>query len=65
LIVNSLCILVVSFQNQLLNSDLGEALPMVIFGCASLVAGLLTLLLPETVNRHLPETIEDAERFHL
>lgn len=51
--------------NQLLNSDLGEALPMVIFGSASLVAGLLTLLLPETVNRHLPETIEDAERFHL
>ena len=51
------------FQNELINSDLGEALPMVIFGSASLAAGLLTLLLPETLNRNLPETIEEAERF--
>ncbi|XP_076469616.1 organic cation transporter protein-like [Babylonia areolata] len=34
--------------------------PMVMFGLASIVAGLLLLLLPETLNKHLPETIEEA-----
>ncbi|XP_060551322.1 organic cation transporter protein-like [Ruditapes philippinarum] len=48
--------------NGLLNTE-REDWTMVIFGSASLAAGILTLLLPETVNRALPETIEDAERF--
>lgn len=38
-----------------------KPLPFIIFGSAALVAGILTLLLPETLNRKLPETIEDAE----
>ena len=32
--------------------------PILIFGVTSVVAGLLTLLLPETKNRALPDTIQ-------
>lgn len=31
------------------------------FGVISLIASLLVLFLPETANRKLPDTIEDAE----
>ncbi|CAD5117723.1 DgyrCDS6470 [Dimorphilus gyrociliatus] len=36
-------------------------LPGVIFGGMSLVAAVLTLFLPETLNRPLPQTIEEVE----
>lgn len=36
---------------------------MIIFGCLALLGGCLSLLLPETLNKELPETIEDGERF--
>ena len=36
-------------------------LPSLIFGIMGLASGLLTFLLPETLNRKLPETIADAE----
>ncbi|XP_072034282.1 organic cation transporter protein-like [Amphiura filiformis] len=36
-------------------------IPLSIFGVLSLVAGLVTLLLPETMDRDLPETLEDGE----
>lgn len=39
------------------------ALPMLIFGCSSILAGFLSLALPETHNKKLPETVEEAERF--
>lgn len=41
----------------------GQALPLVIFDAASVTAGLLCLLLPETLNRKLPESIEDGIKF--
>lgn len=37
-------------------------LPQVLFCTAAIVAGLLALLLPETRNVRLPETIEDIEK---
>ena len=37
------------------------ALPLTIFGAVGLVAGLLTLLLPETTHMSLPELVYDAE----
>ena len=35
--------------------------PWLSFAISSTVAGLAGLFLPETVGRHLPETLEDAE----
>ncbi|XP_016943475.3 organic cation transporter protein isoform X1 [Drosophila suzukii] len=37
-----------------------EPLPLLLFGGLSMVAGLLSLLLPETFNRKLPDTVEEA-----
>jgi hypothetical protein len=38
-------------------------LPGLVFGVLSVVVGLLALLLPETLNRPLPQTIEDIENW--
>ncbi|XP_046326794.2 organic cation transporter protein-like isoform X2 [Haliotis rufescens] len=39
-----------------------QILPMLIFGSMTTLAGLLCLLLPETFNKRLPETIQEAEK---
>ena len=39
-------------------------LPGLLFGGLSTAAGLLTLLLPETLNRPLPQTIDDIEQWY-
>lgn len=44
-------------------SDIWTPLPMIVFGGISFVMGLFSLLLPETLNKKLPETIEEGERF--
>ncbi|XP_060567474.1 organic cation transporter protein-like isoform X4 [Ruditapes philippinarum] len=41
----------------------GKALPLIVFGGLSVLAGLLSLFLPETSGRILPENIEDAVNF--
>lgn len=46
--------------NKFVPGDFGRALPLVTFGSASTIAGVFALLLPETLNKQLPETIADA-----
>jgi OCT family organic cation transporter-like MFS transporter 4/5 len=45
--------------------DFWKPLPLLIFGAASLTAGFLALLIPETFGKRLPETMEDGENFGL
>lgn len=40
-----------------------KPLPLIILGACAFVGGLLSLFLPETLNKKLPETIEDGENF--
>lgn len=44
-------------------ADFWKPAPFFIFGVAVLIGGVLSMLLPETLNTELPETIEDGERF--
>ena len=45
-----------------LMGEQSRSLPMFIFACMSLVAGLAGLKLPETKGQPMPETMEDLER---
>ena len=47
-------------QGQIMTGEFGKALPLVIFGGASVLAGVLALGLPETLGRKLPETLQDS-----
>lgn len=40
-------------------------LPLIIMGALLVVGGMFSLLLPETLNEHLPQTLEDAENTKL
>ncbi|RWS21566.1 organic cation transporter protein-like protein, partial [Leptotrombidium deliense] len=44
---------------------IGKSTPLLIFGIAAGVIGVLMLLLPETLNKPLPETMQDANDFGL
>lgn len=49
-------------QVLLLGEYTFQQLPVIIFGVLSISAGVLTLLLPETLNQKLPDTIEQIEK---
>ena len=42
-------------------ADLGKFIPIILFGAVAISAGLLSLLLPETKGRNLPQTVEEGE----
>lgn len=46
-------------QAAYIDSDVGKATPLIVFGVTALVAGIIALKLPETKDMSLPETIED------
>lgn len=43
-------------------ADVAKSLPMIVFGSVALIAGILTLLLPETLKIDLPNTIAEASQ---
>lgn len=43
--------------------SLDKTLPVVIFATIAITSGLLSLLLPETLNQPMPQSLEDGERF--
>lgn len=47
--------------SSILQANISEVLPSLSFGAISIVAGVLVLLLPETFNQELPDTIEEAK----
>ena len=44
-----------------LQSEIWIGFPFIIYGVTSLVAGLSSLVFPETLDQRLPETLEDVE----
>ncbi|XP_033326051.2 organic cation transporter protein isoform X2 [Megalopta genalis] len=51
---------ILSPQTPLL-AQIMPALPLILFGCMSLSAGLLSLIFPETLGTKLPDTVGEAE----
>ena len=51
------------FQVSLISGDIAKAIPLIIFGVANFVGAALCATLPETLNKKLPDTIDDANNF--
>ena len=47
-------------ENLLLGNEVNPIIPYLLMAGFAAVAGILTLFLPETLNKPLPETIADA-----
>ena len=52
--------LLIFFSLKTLQGIYSRPLPMMIFGMCSFSAGLLSLVLPETLNKPLPESLEET-----
>lgn len=44
---------------------ISSILPLLLLGIFGIIGGLLTLFLPETLDKDLPQTLEDGENFGL
>lgn len=42
---------------------MGSQLSLIVMGVLQIVGGFVTLLLPETKNCHLPQTLNDGEEY--
>ncbi|KAK3098565.1 hypothetical protein FSP39_020715 [Pinctada imbricata] len=49
--------------SKVIDGGMGQATPLIIFGGFSVLAGLLSIYLPETLGHNLPDTIEDGIKF--
>lgn len=50
-------------SSTLFQSNIFKPLPALVLGGLSLIGSVLVLFLPETLNRIIPSTLEDGERF--
>lgn len=41
-----------------------KPLPYIVFGATAILGGMIYTYLPETLNRKLPNTVEEATRIH-
>lgn len=48
---------------DLVDSSIAGAIPLTVIGVATFIGGLLSFTLPETLNKQLPDTVEDADQF--
>ncbi|XP_060578138.1 organic cation transporter protein-like [Ruditapes philippinarum] len=53
----------ISDMGKYVHGSFGEVLPQIMFGACSVIAGMTSLLLPETNGKPLPETVFDAVQF--
>ena len=44
-------------------TEVWQPLPLIIYGALAFTGGILSLVLPETLNQKLPESIADGENF--
>ncbi|EFA00131.1 organic cation transporter protein [Tribolium castaneum] len=61
----STCARIGSITSPYINvlSKFWTPLPLIIFGSLALIGGVMSLVLPETLNKKLPETMEEGEAF--
>ena len=45
------------------HGSFSKILPLLVFGVTSMIAGLSALMLPETGNTKLPDTLQDIKRY--
>ena len=43
--------------------EIWRPIPFLVLGCCAICSGLVSLLLPETRGKNLPETLEEGELF--
>ncbi|KAH9507258.1 hypothetical protein Btru_056737 [Bulinus truncatus] len=49
--------------STLVTGQFGQALPLIVFGATAVAGGIMCVILPETLNKPLPETLENAIDF--